>query len=75
MTALGVDPGQALFLSEQDLAAQNEAKLRLYASVTASVPGAEYRVLDSGGHSSIQTDRPDDIARSIRDLLQEIDLA
>ncbi|MFE0022746.1 alpha/beta fold hydrolase [Amycolatopsis sp. NPDC059021] len=66
VTALGIDPGQALFLSEEELAAQNDAKLRLYGEVAA--PG-KHVVLDSGGHSSLHTDRPDDVTRAILDVL------
>jgi pimeloyl-ACP methyl ester carboxylesterase len=72
VTALGIDPGQALFLSEDDLAAQNEAKLRLYGELAASVPDGKHQVLDSGGHSSLHTDRSDDIMRAILDVLDTI---
>lgn len=69
LSALGIDPGQALFLSPADLAAQNEAKLRLNTSIAASMPRGEHRVLDSGTHSSIHMDRPDDVLRAIKDVI------
>lgn len=72
VTALGIDPGQALFLSEADLAAQNEAKQRLYAGVAAATPGGIHRVLDTCGHSSLHTDRPDDILQTIETVLATV---
>jgi len=71
LTALGTDPGQALFLSEEELAAMNEAKLKLYAGVAAA-HGGEHRVLDTGGHSSVHTDRPDDVAGAIDAVLDQL---
>jgi pimeloyl-ACP methyl ester carboxylesterase len=69
VTAMGIDPGQALFMSEQDLRAQNEGQRALYAAVAASVPRGEHRVLDDAAHSSIHTDQPDAVVQAVRDLL------
>lgn len=71
VTAMGIDPGQALFVSEQELRAQNEGQRALYAAVAASVPRGEHRVLDDAAHSSIHTDRPDAVVQAIRDLLDQ----
>lgn len=72
VTALGIDNGQALFLSDEELATMNESKLRLNGEIAASVPGGKHQVLDSGGHSSLHTDRPDDIMQAIHDVLSAV---
>lgn len=72
-TGMGIDPGQAYFMSEQLLRGQNEAKRVLYAALAESVPRGEHRVFSDGGHSWLHVERADDVLQAIRDLLGRVD--
>ena len=72
LTAMGFDPGQRLYMSEDLLREQNEAKRSLYAALAASLPRGENRVLQDAAHSTIHIDRPDAVLTAIRDLLDEV---
>jgi hypothetical protein len=66
---MGIDPGQAVFLSEDQLREQNEAKLALYEAVAASVPRGEHRVLENASHSLLHIEGQDAVVQAIRDLV------
>lgn len=72
ITTLGIDPGMRLLMSGKALRQMNEAKLRLYAALAASVTQGENRVLSDARHSTITTDHPGAVVQAIRDLLGEI---
>jgi len=50
----------------------NDGKLVLYTALAESAPRGENRVLESAGHVTIHTDRPDAVVQAIRDLLERI---
>lgn len=66
----GLDPAQALFLSEQQLQQQNEGKLALYDAVAGQVTRGEHRVIDHAGHSWMQVQGEEAVLRGIRDLIK-----
>jgi hypothetical protein len=43
-----------------------EGNRRLYTDLAGSVTRGEYRPLDGARHSTLTTDRPDDVVRAIR---------
>ncbi|HCT78388.1 MAG TPA: alpha/beta hydrolase [Micromonosporaceae bacterium] len=69
ITGMRIDPGQAVFLSEDQLREQNEAKLALYEAVAASVPRGEHRVLENASHSLLHIEGQDAVVQAIRDLV------
>lgn len=71
ITGMGIDPGQAVFLSDDQLREQNEAKHALYEAVAASVPRGEHRVIDNAGHSWLHIEGEDAVVQAIRDLLDQ----
>jgi pimeloyl-ACP methyl ester carboxylesterase len=73
LTAMGVDPGARLFMPDELLREQNDAKRDLYAAFAASLPRGEHRVLEDAAHSSIHIDRPDAVLAAIRDLLDRVE--
>jgi pimeloyl-ACP methyl ester carboxylesterase len=73
LTAMGLDPGQRLFMSEELLLEQNDAKRELYAVVAASFPRGEHRVLQDAAHSTIHIDCPDAVLAAIRDIVDRLD--
>jgi hypothetical protein len=50
-TGLGIDPGQRMYLSEQLLREQSEAKRVMFDALAGSVTDGEHRVLDHASHS------------------------
>ena len=42
---------------------------RLYTDLAGSATRGKYRPLEGARHSTLTTDRPDDVVRAIRDLL------
>lgn len=73
LTALGVDPGQALLLSKKAVRELIDGKRRLYTALAESVPRGEHRMLDDAAHSTVHIDRPDAVLQAIRDLLGRVD--
>ena len=45
------------------------SKSPLYTDLAGSVTRGEYRPLDGARHSTLTTDRPDDVIRAVRDLI------
>jgi hypothetical protein len=45
-----------------------EGNRRLYTDQAGSVTRGEYRPLEGARHSTLTTDRPDDVVRAVRDL-------
>jgi pimeloyl-ACP methyl ester carboxylesterase len=71
-TAMGIDPSQMLFSTEEVVRAQNEAKLATNSAFARSVPGTDSRVLEDASHVTIHTRRPDAVIEGVRDLLGRI---
>ena len=69
LAALATDPGMRLIMSGKSLRAMTEGNRRLYADLAGSVTRGEYRPLEGARHSTLTTDRPDDVVRAVRDLL------
>ncbi|GAB2714569.1 alpha/beta fold hydrolase [Kitasatospora kifunensis] len=72
-TAMGVDPGQAAFMSDRLLREQNAGKRALFAALAASVPRGEHRVLENAGHSWLHVEGEGAVIQAIRDLLDRVD--
>lgn len=70
ITAMGIDPFMAPFMSAADLARINERKLSFYEAFAASLPRGENRALADAGHSTIHVDRPDAVLKAIADVLR-----
>jgi pimeloyl-ACP methyl ester carboxylesterase len=68
-TAMGMDPTQAAFATEDVIQAQNQAKLTTAEAYVRTVPGAENRVLDDASHLMLHTMRTDAVMQGVRDLL------
>ncbi|MCP3798368.1 alpha/beta hydrolase [Allokutzneria sp. A3M-2-11 16] len=64
LTAMGIDPLQKLFLSEEVLHKVNAVKPALYSSL-----GGEHRLIDGAGHSTMHADRPEAVIEAARDLV------
>jgi hypothetical protein len=71
-TALGLDPGQLLFASEELLRQANAGKLALYSALARSMPRGEHRVVEGAGHSFLHMEAPDAIVGGIEDLVTRI---
>lgn len=71
-TAMGMDPTQLAFSTEEVIRAQNQAKLTTNLAYIRTVPGAENRVLEDASHLMIHTRRPDAVLQGVRDLLARI---
>jgi len=72
LTALGVDPGQALLMSKKALREMADGKRRLYTALADSVSRGEHRALNDARHSTIHVDRPDAVIQAIQDLLDRV---
>ncbi|MFI0468471.1 alpha/beta fold hydrolase [Saccharopolyspora sp. 5N102] len=72
LTGVGIDPGQALFMSDEELRELNESKQKLFQTFADSVTRGEHRVLEGAGHSTLHTDRPDAVVEAVRDLLSRL---
>jgi hypothetical protein len=62
------DPGMRLLMPGKSLRAMTEGNRRLYTDQAGSVTRGEYRPLEGARHSTLTTDRPDDVVRAVRDL-------
>jgi hypothetical protein len=69
LAATGTDPGMRLLMSGKSLRALTEGNRRLYTDLAGSVTRGEYRPLDGARHSTLTTDRPDEVVRGVRDLI------
>ena len=69
LAALAIDPGMRLIMSGKSLRAMTEGNHRLYTDLAHSVARGEYRPLEGARHSTLTTDRPDDVVRAVRDLI------
>lgn len=71
-TAMGIDASQTVFMTEEVVRAQNEAKLATNSAFARSIPGAESRVLEDASHVTVHTRRPDAVVQGVRDLLERM---
>jgi hypothetical protein len=69
LAATGIDPGLRLLLPPKAQRAMADGNRRLYTDLAGSVTRGEYRPLEGARHSTLTTDRPDDVVRAVRDLL------
>jgi hypothetical protein len=69
LTAMGIDPFQAVLLPTPYLHELNLAKLAFYTAFAASLPRGENRAIEDAGHSTLHTDRPDAVVTAIRDVV------
>ena len=69
VAATGIDPRPAPAHAGKSLRAMTEGNRRLYTDLAGSVTRGEYRPLEGARHSTLTTDRPDDMVRAVRDLL------
>jgi hypothetical protein len=56
---LGIDPGQRMYLSEQLLREQSEAKRVMFDALAGSVTNGEHRVLDHASHTWLHIEAAD----------------
>ncbi|MFD0365772.1 alpha/beta fold hydrolase [Nocardia sp. GCM10030253] len=68
LSALGVDSGQRLVMSEKAQRELTDSKRGLYTALADSVSHGEYRALEDAKHSTIQLDNPDEVVQAIRDV-------
>ena len=68
LAATGIDPGMRLLMSGKSLRAMADGDRRLYTALAGAVTRGEYRPLEGARHSTLTTDRPDDVVRAVRDL-------
>jgi pimeloyl-ACP methyl ester carboxylesterase len=73
LTCLGQDATQSQLWPEDLLHEINTAKHALHATLAASVPRGEHRVLDDAGHGWVHEERPDAVLQAITDLLDRAD--
>ncbi|MEV4106639.1 alpha/beta hydrolase [Nonomuraea sp. NPDC049695] len=66
--AMGIDPGQLLYLPEELLREQNEAKRAMYADMT----GGEVRVLENASHSWIHIEAEDAVVEGIEEMVAKV---
>jgi hypothetical protein len=66
LAATGIDPGMRLLMSG------NPCVRRLYTALAGAVTRGEYRPLEGARHSTLTTDRPDDVVRAVRDLVDMV---
>jgi pimeloyl-ACP methyl ester carboxylesterase len=71
-TAMGIDPAQVVFSSEEVVRAQNQGKLITNEAFARSIPGAESRVLADAGHAMLHIQGLDAVVEGARDLLTRI---
>jgi hypothetical protein len=64
LAATGTDPGMRLLMSGKSLRALREGNRRLYTDLAGSVTRGDYRPLDGARHSTLTTDRPDEVVRA-----------
>jgi len=66
LTAMGIDPFMAPFMSSDALRASNVRKAGYYDSLASSAPLGENWLIDGAGHSTLHTDRPDLVVAAVR---------
>lgn len=71
-TGLGIDPGQRMYLSEQLLREQSEAKRVMFGALAGSVTDGEHRVLDHASHTWLHIEAADAVVQGIRDMLGKV---
>jgi hypothetical protein len=72
LAATGIDPGMRLLMSGKSLRAMADGNRRLYTALAGSVTRGEYRPLEGARHSTLTADRPDDVVRAVRDLVDMV---
>ncbi|MGX1810103.1 alpha/beta fold hydrolase [Nocardia sp. NPDC055321] len=72
LSVAGIDPGLRAALSDDDLERQRAGRLAMDAAFARTVTRGEHRVLTGTFHHRLCFDRPDAVARAIRDV---VDLA
>ncbi|WP_037270724.1 alpha/beta fold hydrolase [Kibdelosporangium aridum] len=71
MTALGDDPGQELFVTENQAQQINDGKVALGDAIARSVPRGEHRVVQAS-QSTVTIDAADEVVAAIRDLVEAL---
>ncbi|SMC59102.1 Pimeloyl-ACP methyl ester carboxylesterase [Kibdelosporangium aridum] len=70
MSALGADPGQELFVTEEQVQQINDGKMALDDAIARSVPQGEHRVVQAS-QSTVTIDAADEVVTAIRDLVEQ----
>lgn len=68
LTAMDLDPAQAVIQTKSYLRLMNDFKNRLYTEFAKTVPRGENRAIHNAGHSCIHIDRPDAVLQAVRDI-------
>jgi hypothetical protein len=71
-TAMAIDPGQGLVMSDELLRQQGEAKRAMYNTLAESVSDGDNRVLEEASHSFIHIEAADAVTEGIRDMLTKV---
>jgi pimeloyl-ACP methyl ester carboxylesterase len=71
-TAMAIDPGQELVMSDALLRQQGEAKRAMYDTLAESVSDGDNRVLEEASHSFIHIEAADAVTEGIRDVLAKV---
>lgn len=72
LTAGGVNPYWARFMSEEVMREAQDGMRALHAAMAGSVPRGEQRVLKDASHQYGHVEQPDAVAEAIRDLLGRV---
>jgi pimeloyl-ACP methyl ester carboxylesterase len=72
LTALRTDVAMRLMMRKRTLLHLTDTKRAMYEAMAQSVKDGEHRVLKEAAHSTIATDRPDDVIQAIRDLWRRV---
>ena len=70
VTAMGIDPFMRVLASDTSQREGNERKRGYYASLVEPTPGAEQRLVENAGHSTLHTDAPEAVVAAIRDVVE-----
>jgi pimeloyl-ACP methyl ester carboxylesterase len=69
MTALDVDPGQAVFMSKKTVHTLSERKVAMYQALADATSRGEHRTVSGAGHSNITVMGADAVLTAIRDVV------
>jgi hypothetical protein len=70
LTAMARNPFFAKYLTEDLMIEAHDGIRALHASIAASVPRGEHRLVDGATHQSLHVEQPDPVLDAIRDLLR-----
>jgi pimeloyl-ACP methyl ester carboxylesterase len=71
LTAAGIDPFMAPFMSRAYLDDLNARKAGFYDAFARSLPRGENRLVDAG-HSTLHTEKPDAVVQALHDLIDAV---